>query len=140
MISSQQYLIRVSEYFSYLVNEFGFEIVKEEIREDIFYEQHFSDTRKVVSVSYENIEDYLQIIVYFLENGELPAYDDEKWTLHLAHLSSVVFPTLDQREIKQNNEMFDKFEAQSEIEKSLLKGAKELRLCLKHFPNFLFES
>ena len=43
------------------------------------------------------IEDYLQIIVYFLENGELPAYDDEKRTLHLGQISSVIFPTLDQR-------------------------------------------
>jgi hypothetical protein len=139
MISSQQFLIMVSDYFAYLVADFGLESSEKEVRENIFYDQRFKDNRKVVSISYENIEDYLQVIVYLLENGELPAYDDEYRTLHLDQLRGVIFPSLDKREIERNNEEFVRFEAQSKLEKSLLKAAKELRLCLKHFPTFVFE-
>ncbi len=68
-----------------------------------------------------------------LQNGELPDYDDKTKTLHLNRLNAQVMSSIDRKEIGLNNEYFEKFNVKAEIEKQLLKSAKELRLCLKHF-------
>lgn len=139
MISSQLFILKVAEYFDFLVTEFDFELVQGKVVENIFYEQRFSDGRKVVSISYENIEDYLQIIVYLLENGLLPDVDDGIRTLHLKQLNSVIFPLVSRDELEAKREEFGRFNASGKIENDLLKGAMELSLCLKHFPSLLFE-
>jgi hypothetical protein len=93
----------------------------------------YSDTGRVVSISYENIEDYLQVIVFKLKNEKLPDYDDKTLTLHLNELNKRVLSRIDKNEIEKNNEEFDKFDANDELERKLLKSAKELRLVLKHW-------
>ena len=133
MIEGEKYTEDVKTYFNYLITEFGFRMSNEKIRCNAFYDLQYSDGNRIVSVSYENIEDYLQIIVYMLQNGELPDYDDKTKTLHLNRLNAQVMSIIDRNEIGLNNEFFVKFNPKLEIEKQLLKSAKELRLCLKHF-------
>lgn len=133
MIEGEKYTEDVKAYFNYLITEFGFRMSNEKIRCNAFYDLQYSDGNRIVSVSYENIEDYLQIIVYMLQNGELPDYDDKTKTLHLNRLNAQVMSIIDRNEIGLNNEFFVKFNPKLEIEKQLLKSAKELRLCLKHF-------
>lgn len=139
MISSQFFVTKVSDYFAFLVSGFDFEFDDLTVREDIYYEQRFNDGRKVVSISYENLEDYLKVTVYLLENGQLPAYDDEQRTLLLGQINAAVFPNIGKTEIEQNNNYFACFQAQSEFEKHLLKQAKDLRLSLKYFPIFVLD-
>lgn len=133
MIEGEKYIEDVKTYFNYLITEFGFRISNEKIRGNAFYDLQYSDGNRIVSVSYENIEDYLQVIIFMLQNGELPDYDDKTKTLHLNRLNAQVMSSIDRKEIGLNNEYFEKFKAKAEIEKQLLKSAKELRLCLKHF-------
>lgn len=133
MIEGEKYTEDVKTYFNYLITEFGFRMSNEKIRCNAFYDLQYSDGNRIVSVSYENIEDYLQIIVYMLQNGKLPDYDDKTKTLHLNRLNAQVMSIIDRNEIGLNNEFFVKFNPKLEIEKQLLKSAKELRLCLKHF-------
>jgi len=133
MIEGEKYTEDVKAYFNYLITEFGFRMSNEKIRCNAFYDLQYSDGNRIVSVSYENIEDYLQVIVYMLQNGELPDYDDKTKTLHLNRLNAQVMSIIDRNEIGLNNEFFVKFNPKLEIEKQLLKSAKELRLCLKHF-------
>ena len=68
-----------------------------------------------------------------MQNGELPDYDDKTKTLHLNQLNAQVLSSIDRTEISLNNEYFLKFNPNNKLEKKLLKSAKELRLCLKHF-------
>ena len=133
MIEGEKYTEDVKTYFNYLITEFGFRMSNEKIRCNAFYDLQYSDGNRIVSVSYENIEDYLQVIVYMLQNGKLPDYDDKTKTLHLNRLNAQVMSIIDRNEIGLNNEFFVKFNPKLEIEKQLLKSAKELRLCLKHF-------
>jgi hypothetical protein len=133
MIEGERYIEDVKAYFNYLITELGFRISNEKIIGNAFYDLQYSDGNRIVSVSYENIEDYLQVIIFLLQNGELPDYDDKTKTLHLNWLNSQVISNIDRNEIGLNNKHFEKFIPKAEIEKHLLKAAKELRLCLKHF-------
>lgn len=133
MIDGNQYISKVKAYFNFLVTEFDFKISEEKIRGNAFYDVQYKDETRIVSVSYENIEDYLQVIIFMLLNGELPNYDDKTKTFHLNQLNARVLSRLDKSEISLNNEYFGKFDVNDELEKKLLKSAKELRLCLKHF-------
>ncbi|HWR32573.1 MAG TPA: hypothetical protein VN451_03565 [Chitinophagaceae bacterium] len=133
MIEGNQYISAVKIYFDFLITEFGFKLSEEKIRGNAFYDVQYKDKTRTVSVSYENIEDYFQIIIFMLQNGELPDYDDKTKTLHLNQLYVRVLSRVDKNEISLNNAYFVKFNAKNELKRKLLKSAKELRLCLKHF-------
>lgn len=133
MLEGNIYIEIVKEYYSFLITEFNLPLINEKVRGNAFYDVQYGDKERVVSISYENIEDYLQVIIFILRNGRLPDYDDKKKTLHLQRLTPIVFAEVDKSEIDLNNAYFLKFHAKNELERELLKSAKELRLCLKHF-------
>jgi len=133
MIDGKEYMEAVKEYYSFLTAEFNLPIVNEKIRGNAFYDIQYGDKTKIVSINYENIEDYFQVIIFKLQNGQMPDYDDKANTVHLNRLNAAVLSKIDRNEINLNNEYFIKFQTKDEVEKKLLKAAKELRLCLKYF-------
>jgi len=133
MIEGNQYTKVVKAYFDFLVTEFSFKVSEEDIKGNAFYDVQYRDLKKVISISYDNIENYLLVIVFMLQNGELPDYDDKTNTLHLNRLNAKVLSRVGKEEINVNNDYFFRFKASNELERKLLKSAKELRLCLKHF-------
>jgi hypothetical protein len=132
MIEGEKYIEIVKTYFDYLITEFGFEISNEKIRSNFFYDLQYTKGTRTISISYENIENYLQVIVFILSNGDLPDYDDKTKTLHLSKLNAEVLSNLDKDKIDLNKEYFVRFATQSKLERKLLKSAKELRLCLNY--------
>ena len=130
MIGGKQYINLVKKYFSFLITDFNYSVVNEKIRGNVFYDVQYRDKTKIVSINYENIEDYFQVIIFKLQNGEMPDYDDKTKTLHLEKIKANVFSRIDKIKLNLNNEYFIKFNAKNELEKKLLKSAKELRLCL----------
>jgi hypothetical protein len=133
MIDSSEYIKIVNDYFEFLKTEFDFKLLEEKVRGNAFYDIKYKDASRVVSISYENIEDYLLATVFLLQNGEMPDYDDKTKTLHLKQLNRLVISKASKEEINLNAEYFTKYNAKTELERKLLKEAKELRLCLKHF-------
>ncbi|OCB71796.1 hypothetical protein [Flavobacterium crassostreae] len=133
MIDSIEYIKNVNDYFRFLITEFDFKLLEEKVRGNAFYDIQYKDNSRIISISYENIEDYLLVTVFMLQNGEMPNYDDKTKTLHLKQLNRLVIAKLSKEEINLNAEYFTKYNAKSELERKLLKEAKELRLCLKHF-------
>ncbi len=133
MIEGKEYTEAVKLFYSFLETEFGFSKVNETINGNAFYDVEFKDREKVVSVSYENIENHLEVIVFMLENGKLPDYDDKTKTLHLKQLTKSVMTKASKEDVNLNAEYFVKYTPKDEIERKLLKEAKELRLCLKYF-------
>ncbi|TYR30795.1 hypothetical protein FXV77_21765 [Sphingobacterium phlebotomi] len=133
MIDGTKYIEIVKLFFSFLITEFGFILSKETENGNAFYDVEYRDTERAVSISYENIEDYLQVIVFELKNGKLPDYDDKTHTLHLNDLNKRILSGIERNEIERNNEDFNKFDVNGELERKLLKSAKELRLALKHW-------
>lgn len=133
MIEGSKYIETVKSYFSFLITEFDFEFLLEKVRGNAFYDIQYKDKTRIVSISYENIEDYLLIIIFLLQNGKKPNYDDKTKTLHLNRLNAVILSSIDKAEMIANNEWFSTFRPSDKLEKNLLKSAKELRLCLKHF-------
>jgi hypothetical protein len=132
MINGEDYIRIVEEYFYFLTEEFAMSIASEEIRGNAFYGVKYEDSKKTISISYENIEDYFQVIIFLLQNGQMPNYDDKTKTLHLDKLNSATFAAASQSNIITNNDLFEKFQVNKKIEKLLLKSAKELRLYLKY--------
>jgi len=132
MIEGQEYLDAVKQFYSFLETEFGFSKINETIDGNSFYDVEFKNKERIISISYENIEDHLEVIVFMLQNGILPDYDDKTKTLHLKQLNEQVMATASKEEIILNAGYFVKYKAKNEIERVLLKAAKELRLCLKH--------
>ena len=132
MTDGTKYTRIVKMFFSFLITEFGFRLSKVTENGNAFYDVEYRDSSRAVFISYENIEDYLQVIVFKLKNGKLPDYDDETNTLHLNELNKRVISGIDMNEIERNSEEF-KFDANAELERKLLKSAKELRLALKHW-------
>jgi hypothetical protein len=133
MIDGKKYIEIVKLFFSYLITEYGFNQTKEIENGNAFYDVEYRDAKRVISVSYENIEDYLQVIVFKLKNGDIPDYDDKTYTLHLSELNKIILPQVDKTEVEENNILFDKFETTDSLKRKLLKSAKELRLILKHW-------
>lgn len=132
MIEGKKYIEIVKTYFSFLVNEFDYQVYDEKIRGNAFYDLQYQDKNKntIISIPYENIDDYLQVIIFILQNGELPNYDDKTKTIHLNILNARILSIVNKSEVSLNNKYFDNFTPQTELERKLLKGAKELRLCM----------
>jgi len=133
MINSSEYLENVNDYFGFLITEFNFKLLEEKVRGNAFYDIQYKDNSMVISISYENIEGYLLVTVFMLQNGEMPDYDDKTKTLHLKQLNRLVIVKASKEEINLNAEYFAKYNAKNELERKLLKEAKGLRLCLKNF-------
>lgn len=137
MIEGKEYISIVGKFYSFLETEFCFKKANEAINGNVFCDVEFVCKDKVVSISYESIEDNLDIIVFMLQDGKMPDYDDKTKTLHLKQLNKQVISKASKNDIKSNTEYFAKYNAKNEIEKNLLKEAKELRLCLKYFDSII---
>jgi hypothetical protein len=133
MVEDIEYIETVKLYYSFLETEFGFRKSNETVNGNAYYDVEFTDNERIISVSYENIEDHLEVIVFMLQNGKMPNYDDKTKTLHLKQLNRLVMTKASKEEINLNAEYFINYKAKNELERKLLKEAKELRLCLKHF-------
>jgi hypothetical protein len=133
MVEDLEYIENVKLYYSFLETEFGFRKTNETVNGNAFYDVEFTNNERIVSVSYENIEDHLEVIVFMLQNGKMPNYDDKTKTLHIKQLNKLVMAKANKEEINLNAEYFTNYKAKNELERKLLKEAKELRLCLKHF-------
>ena len=92
MIAARAYLEAAKAYFAFLLPEFGFTLSQETARSAVFYALEYRNRAQVISISYENLEDYLQVIVFQLINHQLPDYDDKRHTLHLHALNQALGP------------------------------------------------
>jgi hypothetical protein len=133
MIVGEEYIQVVKQFYSFLETDYGFSIVNETINGSAFYDVEYRDSDRIVSISYENIEDHLEVIVFKLKNGKMPDYDDKTRSLHLKQLNKLVTAKVSREEISLNTAYFDRYNAKNEVERKLLVEAIELRLCLKHY-------
>jgi len=132
MISGAEFIKTAKFLFSFLENELGFVFSSEKNNENLYYELRYSHPKYVVSIAYENIEDYFQIVIFRLMNAKLPDYDNKEFTLHLNKLNAIIFPHLTKENFASNDQYFKEFQYQDPTKQKLLKGARELRLCLKY--------
>jgi len=116
--------------YSFLNYEFGLNIITERINGNAFYHLEYGNDKRVISISYENIEDYLQVIIFILDDGKRPNYDDKLHTLHLNTLNKAVFVSISKDQLTLNEEHFADLETENMLERRLLKEAKALRLYL----------
>ena len=139
MIEGKEYIKVVKQFYSFLETDFGFSEVNETMNGNAFYDVEFRNKERIISITYENIKDHLEVIVFMLQNGKMPDYDDKTKTLHLKQLNGLVISKASKEEIDLNAEYFAKYNPKNEIERKLIKETKELRLCLKHFNELQFE-
>ena len=131
MIDAKNYIEAVSSFFSFLEKEFGFKNIKKTINGNVFYDIRYQGSEKIISISYENIEDYLEVIIFLLQDGKMPHYDDEAKALHIQSLYNRLRSYISTEEYKINEKYFERYIAISLFEKKLLTYAKKLRLCLR---------
>lgn len=134
MIDSAQYIETVRRYFSFLITEFNLHEISHTINGNAFFDIQYGDTKKTISISYENIEAHLKVIVFKLLNGNLPDYNDEAHTLYLSALNALAMPKTAAEDFIENNLFFAAHAPKNTMERQLLKSGKDLRLCLKLMP------
>ena len=120
----------VIQCFHFLYEEFDFQLSRTTNREGLFYDVEYKRNNTIISISYENREDYFQTILFIIKNGIMPDYDDKTSTIHLPVLVSKFFSELAPNDFEENNKFFSLIKTSTEIEKKILKSAKELRICL----------
>ncbi|MCW3072987.1 MAG: hypothetical protein JWP69_56 [Flaviaesturariibacter sp.] len=135
MIGGDDYIETVKKYFAFLAAEFNMTNITEKVRGNIFYDVKYTDKSKIISISYENVENYLQAIVFKLRNGDMPNYDDKTSTLHLNALTKIAFSKATKEAIELNNKFFNSFKPNDDFERKLLKSAKDLRLSMQMIDN-----
>jgi len=120
------------DYFPSFQRNYGIAEISQKINGNAFYDVQYHSPSKVISISYQNIQDYLQVIVFKLRNGKLPDYDDKTQTLHISALNKIVFSKASKTDIDLNNQYFDNhIKAETTFERKLLKSAKDLRLAMQ---------
>jgi len=133
MIEPQLYLKTVETYFEFLVDEFEFVLSEERLRGNVFYDVRYLRIDRLVSISYENVEDYLVVAILLLDDGRVPRFDDLNKVFYLEKMTTILFPQLGAEKIETNANHFANLTPLSSIEKRLLKSARELRLCIRYF-------
>lgn len=136
MVDFDKYIKIIENYFDFLITEFGYKILKEKSIGNAFYDIQYSAHSYMISISYENIEDYLRVILFVLQDGNSPDYDDKAKAIHLNMMNERILPNIDKKEIALNDKFFTEFTPDDEFKKKLLKSAKELRLCLKYIDRY----
>jgi len=132
MIDGNLFFVSVKKYFNFLVIEQGFSLLEENTRGNIYFEVQFKKETTIISISYENHEDYLSIVIYKLQSGRIPSFNDKANIIELKSLTAKIIPDLDKIEINNNNEFFSEFHVDSLIEKKIMKSARNLRLCFPY--------
>jgi len=132
MITGDKFIVLVKSYFYFLIKEFNFKEKNVTNNRNLFYNVRYQNVNSIISISYENREDYLQVIIYKTQNGAIPNYDDKELTIHLETLNNRLLRHLTNEDFKENDIAFLELSAKDKIDKALIKSAKELRLCLKN--------
>jgi hypothetical protein len=135
MIDADRYSDFVKRTFSFLETEFNMMFGDFIKNGNVFYDVQYRDREKIISISLETIENYFQVILFKLDNGEMPDYDDKRKTIPLNKLNEDILKTLEKSEFSDNNEHFREFETKDKTEEIILKSARDLRLCLKHYDD-----
>jgi hypothetical protein len=136
MLSGDDFITLVRRYFDFLPKEFCYELFNEINMENLFYRVQYHKDNLLISISYENRENYLQVIVFTIKDGVISEYDDREHTFHLGELNRRIMQHLKTENFEDNDKFFSSIQPSNEFEKSLLKLAKELRLCMKNLTLF----
>jgi hypothetical protein len=131
VINNNEYISIIEKQFLFLVKELNYKVVHKKRNVSFLYDVNYQKGNSMISVSFDNRENYLQVILFILKDGQLPDYDDKVHTIHLEKLNNMILPLLTIEEINENNELFQNIKPLNQFEKRLIKSAKELRLCLK---------
>lgn len=130
VLSGDEFISLVHRYFEFLVTEFDYKVLKKTNRKNLFYDVECQNNDSVISISYENRENYLQVIVFTIKDGVVSKYDDKELTQKLGELNRKILPLLNPADFEENESAFASILPRNETEKSLFKVAKELRLCM----------
>lgn len=98
MISGDEFIQLVEKFFHFLIEDFDFKESNVTNRKSLFYDVEYKKQDIVISISYENRENYLQVILFNTKNGILPDYDDKSSTIHLNILTKKLFALLNQND------------------------------------------
>lgn len=132
-INEEQYFGVVTAYFSFLVTELGFNLSREYTNSSFFMMAEYRrGIELLVSIPYEQGNDYLDIMIFRLDNGREPHYDDLSRNLQLRRITDEILAGVSRNEKVANSKLFSQFHAGTDIEKRLLNAAKAMRLASLH--------
>lgn len=131
MISREQYYQTIIDYFSFLVNDYNYKISSTNQSNSLLYDVEYSNGEGVISISFEVIGENVNVVIFSLINGKKSNYDDAMNTFHLNKLLKGISKEKMKNNINLNISYFKNCKnATSDVEKMVLKKAKELRLYL----------
>jgi len=112
-----EFIEYVKKEFNFLITEFDFKIEKE-IKDQLVYGVLYKNTSKAIQVYYEVLDQLSFVMIFRLNNGELPAWDDTANAVPLHKISdfvstvyeidkSVLPPAFDRDTYKKNSVLND---------------------------------
>ena len=132
MVTDNEYFEKVETYFKFLVNEFKFKVESKTFNGNVFFDIEYKSKNILISISYENIEDFLEIIIFPNSANNNISFKGSNENFRLSQLRNDLLTKIKNSDFEKNNKFFIKFKTKNNFERNLLKSAKDLRICLNN--------
>ncbi len=137
MISGNSFVNSTKMFFSFLENEFGMKINEIIVNGNFFYAIRYSNDFFLVSISYENIENYFNVQLIRKIDGMFASFDDVNNSINLKRLYFLTLKRISKCELDKMNAEFD-IHTNNNFEKMILESAKKLKTCLNNI-NYIWK-
>jgi len=128
-MDGQRFVRIIAEAFVPFLERLGFLGNEPEISGRL-YDARFTGLHHEVSVSYEPGDDVFLVLIFGRRNGRLSDVDDRSNTRRLADLNRRYMHLVTPDDRKKNEREFEGIVTRDDVERQLLKYAKELHLVL----------
>ena len=135
-MTDKGFLRLVHEAFTPFLESLGFSMDDPHIS-GRYYRASFTAVDHAVFVYYEPGDDALSVIIFRRDNGNLSDIDNRSQSPRLQDLNRRYMHLVTKEDLVLNEEEFEGIDVEDEMERQLLKSAKELRLVL---PRYLKET
>jgi hypothetical protein len=131
-MNGQDFVRIINEAFAPFLSAAGFSMPSTAISGRL-YRASFIGAENMVSVSFEPGDDSLFVVVFSRERGEWSNMDDRETSPRLSDLNTSYMGMVGTEERADNESYFKLVRTNDDVERSLLKAAKELRLVLPRY-------
>lgn len=131
MLTGNEFINVAKHSFSFLKSEFGMETEKIIIRSNVFYAIRYSNSFILISISYENIDDYFNIQLIKKIYGKISHYDDLNNSMNLTSLNRLIMEKIKNDELVENQKKII-LHTTDNFEKRILRDAIKLQFCLRN--------
>lgn len=131
MISQNDFEHDIKKYFNFLESEFKYIFVGTVANGNVYFDCEFQKNNKTVSISYEVIEDYLQIFIIESRKKILTEKTKYQKIENLKEVRKKYFSHINKQKFRMVKQYFSNYCTETKFQKKLLKNAESLFIYFK---------